>query len=121
MLGNLDMQYPDDRFESPSNEDSVFFESDVRSIDTLALNRPFVLSAVCRVMGLHLSTEWFTSGKTKDLWTVSGSKWPSFTGQMHEVIIFVKGYASAWIAGRHKMREQLQEISTVLQKHTESL
>jgi hypothetical protein len=77
-------------------------EDDVRRIDGLALDRPRVLSAICKAMSIYLTTSHYTNGE--DNWTATPIDGSAFTGTMIQVIAYVRGYAVAWLGGRARYR-----------------
>lgn len=81
-------------------------EDDVRHVPSLALDRPRVLNAICKVMGIHLTTHLTTSHYTRgeDSWTATPRDAPAFTGTLTQVVAYVRGYAAAWLSGRDRQR-----------------
>lgn len=94
-------------------------EDDIRNIESLALDRPPVLNAVCKAMGIRLVTSRYTRGE--DSWTVTPFDGPAFTGTMVQVIAYVRGYAVAWRGGRSRIRALATGVRSYMSEQLEQL
>jgi hypothetical protein len=112
--------YIDESFETSRNM-REWTENDVGQVHSLTLNRPHVLNGLCKVMGMSLTTEWYSSDRTSDRWTVTPADAPSFTGTMREVGIYVLGYACGWRGQRARARGRLRTMEQTLAKMREEL
>lgn len=78
-------------------------EEDLRRIDTLALDRPHVLAALAKLVGVHLETV----NPERVRWYATPKDGGTFSGTLAEVGAYVRGYATAYASSRiHEGRPQ---------------
>lgn len=95
-----------------------FTAADVRNIATLEIDNPRVLSALCQVMNIHVTTEQFSLGK--DRWFLCPpAPLGNFVGTYAEAKAYVTGFAAARLAGQRSLEKLAQKIHLVLNSELE--
>lgn len=107
---------PKDDIDYPIRE---FTEDDLRNSQTLALTRPRVLNAVCKVMNIYLTTRFYS--QKVDMWTATLPGGGIFTGSLEQMAIYIHGYARAWSTERSKARLLLSNLEKTIKELKENM
>lgn len=89
-----------------------FNANDVRNIAGLDLDNHKVLSALCRAMNVHVTTEHYSLGL--DCWTVTPQIGGTFSGTYVEIKAYVRGHAAAWSHGIQRTERFASKLALLL-------
>lgn len=91
-----------------TKDGSRFTDEDIPRIHQINLENPQILSAICKLLEIYLTTEYFSTGA--DVWHLPGG----IKCNLKEAILYVKGYAAATDLANSKLRHRLSQIRHII-------